>query len=44
MRCGCGCGTDITVGQQFIKYAGHPWKTQHLIAYKAKRGQLKVVK
>lgn len=44
MQCGCGCRSDITVGQQFVRYASRPWKVQHLIEYKAKRNSLRVVR
>lgn len=44
MKCGCGCSAPIQVGSQFTRYAGHPWKVEHLIAYKARRRQRMILK
>ena len=36
MKCEC-CKAPISTGSQYAMFAGRPWLTQHLIAYRAKR-------
>jgi hypothetical protein len=40
MQCEC-CKSPIIVGDQFVMLMGRPWKTQHALAYQAKRRSMK---
>lgn len=40
LTCNC-CGTPIVVGEQISKFSGRYWLTKHLLAYQARRREMK---
>lgn len=36
MTCEC-CKSPIDVGDQYVVFAGRPWKPEHVLAYKNRR-------